>query len=475
MKINKLITHTSALGLLLMAAPLIMGACSDDDSQGEGQPAITVGEIKPACFGDSITVSVNCSDNVPLSTLKASLFFSQEEVGHVTMRTKENGDYQVRLYAPFYKNVPDGDASLHLTLQNIKFAKAEQEVAIPLSRPHYDHLTLYVDDATQYRMTPDADNPYLFRCTVNSPASTVVQAHVIAPAYGSNGNELTFWQGTSGSGITEQSGDPIPFTGEKKGSFECTFNTLTYEYTPVYDPDKAPQEIKITAAQPYYDGSFVQGRKYLFSVPPELEQYVPLIWTDPDFFTNNGDGTYTFNAVSGNYHLEVKTDRMAVLVWAIDANKNTLKLDDDGSGALWIIGGDCLAKPSYTFIKGESWWTDTDHAICMAQVRPKVYQLTFTVGKQYNPDPNSSFKFFGQQGWGTEFKGTASDHHISGATDIFVIGDGAEHEVGGQTVKLDDGNVYLNPSANLKAGDTYVLTVDITGGCANAVMRVEKK
>lgn len=474
MKFNKFITYRPVLGLLLLAVPFVMGACSDDDSDGEGKPVITVGDIQPAYFGDSITVNVNCSDNVPLSTLKASLNYSQEEVENVTLRTKENGDYQVKLYIPYYKNIPDGDATLHLTLQNIKFAKAEQNISIPVARPKYDHLTLYVDANTQYRMTPDADNPYLFRCTVNSPNSTVVQAHVIAPAYGSNGNEVTFSQSTSGSTITEQSGDPIPFTGTAKGSFECTFNTLTYEYTPVYDPSKAPQEIQFSETQLEYDGSFTQGRKYIFSVPEAFQQYMSLFWIDPDFFTANGDGTYTFNAVDGNYHLKVSTDRMALLVWAIDANKNPLTLDSDGSGALWLIGSDGLAKPAYSFIKGQGWWTDTDHAICLAQVQPKVYQLTMVIGKQLDPT-NVNFKFFAQQGWGTEFKGTASDHHISTTSDIFVIGDGAEHEVAGQTVKLDDGNVYLNPSASLKDGDTYVITVDLTGGCANGVLKVTKK
>ena len=117
MKFNKFITYRPVLGLLLLAVPFVMGACGDDDSDGEGKPVITVGDIQPAYFGDSITVNVNCSDNVPLSTLKASLNYSQEEVENVTLRTKENGDYRVKLYIPYYKNIPDGDATLHLTLR----------------------------------------------------------------------------------------------------------------------------------------------------------------------------------------------------------------------------------------------------------------------------------------------------------------------------------------------------------------------
>lgn len=110
----------------------------------------------------------------------------------------------------------------------------------------------------------------------------------------------------------------------------------------------------------------------------------------------------------------------------------------------------------------------------MSQVAPKTYQITFTIGKQLDP-ANVNFKFFGQAGWGTEFKGTASDHHISTSSTLFVVGDGKEHDVSGTSVKLDDGNIYLVSPNKVSAGETYVFTVDLTGGCANAVLKVEKK
>ena len=149
-------------------------------------------------------------------------------------------------------------------------------------------------------------------------------------------------------------------------------------------------------------------------------------------------------------------------------------MDNDGSGALWIIGSDGIGKPAYKYVKGESWWTDIDHAICMAQISPKVYQVTLTIGQQLDPD-NVNFKFFGQQGWGTEFKGTESDHHISTTSSLFVVGDGKEHDVNGTSVKLDDGNIYLTSADAVKNGETYVLTVDLTGGCNNAILKVTKK
>lgn len=450
------------LSLILLAAPMLFGACSDDDdNNGGGNPTISVSDIQPAQFGDSITVNVNCNDNVPLSTLKASLRYSEEEVENMTLRTKENGDYAVKLFIPYYKDVPDGDITLHLTLQNIQFKTSEQDVTIPVSRPHYDHLTLYVDKNTQYTMTPDASNPYLFHCTVHSPSSTTVYAYVIAPAADANGNEVTFGMGKLG--VTQGVTDAIAFANAVRGDFECTFNTLTYEYSPVYDPSASAQELQFTADNLEYDGQFVQGRKYSFTVPADLQQD---FWVDPDYFTANGDGTYTFNAVDGNYHIKVYTDRKGMQMWATDDNKQPLALADDGSGALWIIGDDGLAKPSYTNISGQGWWTDTDHALCFAQVKPKVYQITVTVGQQLRAG-SINFKFFGQAGWGTEFHGTADAHHISTTNSIFLIGDGS----GGH----DNGNLYLSSDDAIKNGETYVLTVDLTQGNANGILTVTKK
>lgn len=395
--------NKKTLSLVLLAAPMLFGACSDDDdiATSSGNPTITVGNIQPAQFGDSITINVNCSDNVALSTLKASLRYSEEEVENVTLRTKENGDYTVKLFVPYYKDVPDGDIILHLTLQNIQFTKAEQDISIPVTRPHYNHLTLYVDKNTQYTMMPDANNPYIFHCTVHSPNSTTVNAYVIAPAADHNGNEVTFGMGKLG--VTQGVTDAIPFANAVRGDFECTFNTLTYEYSPVYNPSKAAQEIQFTTENLEYDGALVQGRKYSFTLPGDLQQD---FWVDSDYFTTNGEGTYTFNAVDGNYHIKAYSDRKGMQVWATNDSKQPLSLADDGSGALWIIGDDGIGKPSYTFINGQGWWTDTDHALCLAQVKPKVYQITLTVGKQLRAG-GINFKFFGQAGWGTEFHGSA--------------------------------------------------------------------
>lgn len=450
--------------MTLLCLPM-MTACSDDDdtSNGDGQPVITVQSVSPAMFGDSITLQVNCKDDggVALSTLKTSLMYSEETVQTVTTRTKENGDYQVKLFVPFYQNVPDGTAKLKFVLQNIHFTTAEQTVDLALTRPHYSYLTLKTSDNKEYRMTPDADNPYLFRTSVSSPDSKTVLGYVIAPAADSNGKEITFGQGTNG--ITDGTIDNISFASTHKGTFECTFNVLTYEYSPVYDPATAAQEIVLSESANTYDGELVQGRNYEFT---GLDVVNSGSWFyDSDFFTSNGDGTYKFNAVTGYYHIKANLTRNGFQIWATNADKSTASLASDGSGALWIIGDDGIGKPAYSFISGQGWWTDTDHALCLAQVKDKVYQITLTAGKQLRGS-SINFKFFGQAGWGIEFHGAADTYHVSSTSDVFLIGDGNGH---------DNGNLYLPDGTTLTNGDTYVLTVDLTQGCSNGVLTATKK
>ena len=103
----------------------------------------------------------------------------------------------------------------------------------------------------------------------------------------------------------------------------------------------------------------------------------------------------------------------------------------------------------------------------MAQIRSKVYQLTFTVGKQLNPS-SVNVKFLGQAGWGVEFKGKeGSEYRVTGNPVPLIIGEG--------TPGHDDGNIYLADGSTLNDGDTYVLTLDLSADPKNAVLTVTKK
>lgn len=176
-------------------------------------------------------------------------------------------------------------------------------------------------------------------------------------------------------------------------------------------------------------------------------------YEDPDFFVKSGGGRFTFLALSGYYNIKFVPETKSFRIYAISENGNPLSLNDDGTGALWAIGSEGLHKPLYSYISNQGWWTDTDHATCLAPVDNRKYQMTLTIGRQLKAD-NVDFKFFGQAGWGTELS-PVRDYKISSASNVFLIGNKA---VNGH----DDGNVYVADGVTLQDGKTYRFTVDMS-------------
>lgn len=457
---------TKYMMLALFFLPLL-SSCSDDEKEGEGSPVIVAENLQPAMFGDSITLKVNCSDEagIPLSTLKAQLCYGDEVVDNVTLRTKTEGEYTVKLYAPFYKNVPDGEAEVRLTLQNIRLAISTKTVTVDLSRPHYEYVTLVASDGNKYTLTPDASDPYLFKGTVTS-SSRNVTGYILTPSTGTDNVPQTFGQGTEG--VTQGVTDNLTFSSTSAGTFDVWFNVLTYEFGPQSDIPV----ITLTDADGanVYVGEFTQNAVYEIT---GSDKFAEDSWYyDPDFFQKNADGTFTFLPMSGMYTLKADFTNGGFRVWQMADTENTATLSADGSGALWVIGSDCICKPTYAQISGQGWWTDTDHALCLAPIKDKVYQITLTIGKQLQADgSNLNFKFFGQAGWGIEFKGSGGTYYLTIDSNLFAVGDGTTEYQGGH----DDGNIYLRPGVTLTDGDTYVFTVDLTAGTDKGKLIVEKK
>ena len=451
------------LFMLLMGAVLTT-ACSDDDKieTGGGKPVMAVeGLTNAAQYGDSIFFTVNCSDaeGVNLSTLKAYMEYSGEQVSTQITRTKTEGSYKVALYAPLYKAVPDGNAQVRLVLQNIQLTKTEQVVDIALTRPHYDHITFVDSKGTEVTLTPNASNPFLFTGSYTS-ANRTFKGHFIAPKVGDNGTEITFGQGNED--ISEGVTDEIQFNGSK-GTNTVSFNVQTYAYGPNGSDAETATEIVLSKSDNVYVGELVKGHKYEFAGEAIINS--SRWFYDTDWFTKNDDGTYTFNAITGLYTLKADFDNRGFRVWVMNDATHSGTLSSNGTGALWIIGGSGIGKPSYSATTVQNWWTGEDYDYCLTPISEKVYQITLTVGKQLNAT-SVDFKFFGQAAWGTEFKGTAADYHISTDSDVFQVGDGLDGH--------DDGNIYLVEGVVLQEGDTYVFTVDLSNGCSNGVLTVTK-
>lgn len=108
---------------------------------------------------------------------------------------------------------------------------------------------------------------------------------------------------------------------------------------------------------------------------PNFDQY----WIDPDFFEKNEDGSLKFLPIDGTYRVIANLALNYLEVLKMNGT-STATLNDDGTGALWIIG-DGIGKPSVA--TNAVGWT-TEKGLCMSQIEAKKYQVTVVAGEQTN-------------------------------------------------------------------------------------------
>jgi len=433
-----------AIAALAFAAP----SC-DDDEWAEGAPAIDVHtSLGTAHFGDSLAFSVRASDpEVALSTLKATLFFGDEQVSETVIRTKQNGaDYEGKVYIPYLANIPDGRAILRMRLQNINFTTTEQTFEVAVSHADYPSLKFVATDGAEYTMQRDAQYCYSF--TERLPQE--LKGYIVAPKMDDNGNEIRF--GWGNNTIKAGAADPIPFSNSTAGKYTVSFNTYSFEGSPFTVLTFNGQTFTaVSETISSIDMNLTQGQTIVADGFPDFDSW----WIDPDWLTRNDDGTLTFVPMSGNYRFEADMKLKYFRVYTL-AGSDPATLDEaTGNGAVWAIG-DNIGKPSLS--SNTVGWT-TEKALCMAPVADKVYRLTFVAGKTVTADA-INFKFFGQMGWGFEFGGDK----ITSTSDIVLVGDGE----GGH----DNGNLYLAEGKTLQAGGVYTFTVDLSAGVNAAVLSV---
>lgn len=439
------------LGIALLAlAMFAMSACEKEEQKVPGNPVIdTKTDFTTAYFGDSLQFTVGVSDaKVPLSTVKARLYYSDELVSETVIRTKTNGDYTGKIYVPYYADVPNGTAKLKIVLQNIHLTITEEEYDLPLQRPDYPYLTLVAGDA-EYRM--ERVGLYEYQAATTFPAK--VSGYIVAPAYGDAGNELTF--GWEEAAIREGSTNNIPFSNAFSGEYAISFNSLTYAAEPFIIAYAVNQTVmqRIDDSRFSVDLAVTKGQEVVIDGFDDLDSW----WIDPDYFTTDAAGGFVFAANDGNYRITANLDLQYFAVEALSGS-SLATLQADGSGAVWIIG-DGIGKPSI-----ETNWVgwNTDNALCLAPVGDKVYQVTVVAGETIQAH-DINFKFFHQKGWGGEFTHAT----LSSASDIIFVGDGNNGR--------DPGNLGLVDGKPLEEGAVYVLTLDLSGGRDNAILHVAKK
>lgn len=270
--------------------------------------------------------------------------------------------------------------------------------------------------------------------------------------------------------------------GSKAGEFSTD---VTYPPIPSYE--LTINGTKMTHVSGYhfvYEGDLRQNQTYRFAGADVLSEAA--WYYDPDFFTKNSDGSYTFKAVDGRYHVEADVNLKFFKVYGIDADNKPLTLQADGTGELWMRGNNYFGKPSYA-TNASNWGQDISQCHAFAQVSPKVYRMTLVVGKQID-ESQFDLKNYFQPGNGGAFivnQGAQWDDKDALALSKKVVSvsylkaDGSEMKV---NVKGDEGIRYFSGSNHfgnnqsdtpLTDGDAYEFTYDVTKGIDNASLTIK--
>ncbi len=428
-----------------LAALVLFSACEKTDNQGAGNPEIDLQtDFSSALFGDSLSFNIAVSDQqVPLSTLKVQLYYTDEIVQQTVIRTKENGNYEGKIWIPFYKDVPDAVATIKVIAQNISKTITEENFDLALSRPDFPFLTL-VTAGAEYRMEKIGTNSYA--ASEEFPFS--VKGYIKTPKVGESGNEMTF--GYEGSQIALGSVTDIPFSNSSSGKYSITFNTFDFSASPFI----VAYALNGTVMKRINDNLFQvdlqlnQGEELTIDGFEDLSDW----WIDADFITKEGD-TFKFAAMSGKYKISADLEKKYFVIEAMSGNE-LATLREDGTGAIWIIG-DGIGKPALTNAVG---WT-TEKALCMAPIGAKKYQVSLIAGETVNAS-DINFKFFHQKNWGGEFSAAT----LTSGSDLVFVGDGSNGR--------DSGNLGIIAGKSLTAGKTYVFTVDLSAGNDKATLTI---
>lgn len=442
----------------LFAVILFLVACnSESDFPGQpGDPQISSKQVpSSAFFGDSIPFSAMVSDSkVPLSTLKAQLYYGEDKVSETVIRTKSDGNYQGKIYAPFFKNIPDGSATLKLVLQDIHFTIKEESFTVALQRPQYEFITFVSE--TGERLNLMRINNNLYKGTLPENMPRMLKGVFEAPKYGTNGNPITFgWQDGS---IKEGTSSMITFISITNSPYDITFNSLTYERSPFTVYKLNGKNMNFIDNNFQIDIDLKKGDELVFENIINLNNY----WIDPDFLTFTTDNKIKFAAIDGKYRVIANEGANPYFrIQTLDSSGNKATLKDDGSGAIWIAGWG-IAKPGMT--TGQPGWSP-GNMLCMAPVAPKIYRMTAVASGEKGLGQIRSdwlgFKFFFQDNWGGEFN-KAKYADMSGIIPTIIS-------------ISDSGDLGLAPGQSLKDGTTYVITIDCTNGSNNAKISIIEK
>lgn len=423
--------------LSLFVLFLAFTSCKDEDG---GSPQISNETIaQSAYFGDSIQFKATLSDNASLLLLRAELYYENVKVSETHLQPSKNGDYSGKIYAPFKKGISNESATLRLILSNAELDYTAKDYTVTLSHFNYTELSFVQSDGTEHTMLPNG-TANTYSVTASFPVTT--KGYIVAK--NSAGNHINFgWlNGDVASGIEINKDRYITYLDNSGGAYSITFNPVTFETTPLMIMTFNGKDMVADGANYKIELEISQNQNIEAVIPDLFET-----WTiDPDFFEVNSGNTLKFMAANGKYRIIADMGLKYLKVQRM--NGNALSTYDTDGGSLWI-NGKGIGKPDPD-VYALSWWDWC--GMCMAEIRPKVFQITlrFKAGAEFKAFHTINFS-------GKEFK---LANYASIQSDLVKINSSSNNYV------------ILSTVDNTAQ---YVITIDTNNGNDAVVMKMAKK
>lgn len=436
------------LGMMALASVCIT-SCKDEIDQFDDSGSSTIVSFagtEKAYMGDSITFNFEVkSSGVKINQAKVQLYYGEEMVSEAFYSLKADGKYSGKILAPYQRNTPDGDAKVMLRIQNERFSNDSKEMTVAIERPKYQSLKLIAAGGKEYTMTPVPGKEHEYRAHEAFPAD--LEAYIMAPAYSDGtgnpylqGNDLKFGMDNGKIALNSTKNIGFETTGyDAEGKYEITFNTMTFEGGPFpkfgvrFDTQNKFMEFDGSGNVFYIDADFKKDD--IIKISGIKETYAEL-WKNPTWFDMvEGDETLLhFRGRDGKYKLTLNNGMKAIMMEQLE---NATSTSTQNATSMWVIGNDKIGFPSIA--QNNINW-NTGKAFNLVPITDTMYELVMLVGQNVN---GVNFKFFGQKGWGLEWKGPG----------VYSIKEGAEY------IKYaSDGN--FNANATWPAGSYMVMTVE---------------
>ena len=204
------------------------------------------------------------------------------------------------------------------------------------------------------------------------------------------------------------------------GKYEITFNTLTFEGSPFpkfgvrFDTQNKFLEFDGSGNVFYIETEFKKDD--IIKISGVKEEYADY-WKNPTWFdlVKEDETLLHFRGRDGKYKLTLNKGMNAIMMEQLEKASSS---STQNATAMWVIGNDKIGFPSYA--QNNINW-NTDKAFNLVPLTDTKYELILLVGQNVN---GVNFKFFGQKGWGLEWKGPGAYTAKEGGDYIKYASDG---------------------------------------------------